>query len=491
VLFFRQIFVDEEKLPFPLAQVGQSIIEYRPSRSEEESARKFRLAVRIAFVVGLLLCARGILSISPEGYSPIPMSPSYYGTNTGIVPGLSVTLSWDPFILCFLMFFPIDVLFTVTVFYAGLNLLVPIVCHWIGLPKPAVGTWTLHILGMGGLVGLAFWPAFFNRGLLADAVHRAFRARTPDETNEPISLRVILLGIVLSFTAFLILFVLGVGEIRSELARHVISITLCMAVILSMLFSHMRLMGEGGWHYHSPWSVGKVVTYSHYHFFTSPARLFKTQPSFLQASHVIHFGAYHSAFAPHLHALDALKVASQTNTSARDVMKAILLTLVVTLVLVIPAYLMIVHYYGFGHGMTPNAWQNFFNYEQAQHAIAYAENPTFFNRIKPWVSVPIGMAIVGFAMYMKREHVRFPFSPVGIVISAGPAYFGNYGTRTIWLPILIVLIVKRVIYRWFGVKFFRERALPVVLHVMMGLMTGMFIYKMIFAAMGRGFMRPY
>ena len=491
VLFFRRVFIGEEKLPFPLAQVGQSIIEYRPSRSEEESARKFRMAVRIAFVVGLLFCARGIWSISPEGYSPIPMKPFYYGTNTGIIPGLSVTLSWDPFLLCFLLFFPIDVLFTVTVFYVGLNIVVPIVFHWIGIPKPPVGTWTLHILGMGGLVGLAFWPAFFNRRLLADRFRRVLHVGTSDDPDEPISLRVITFGMVLSFTAFVVLFVMGIGEIRPELGRHVISIILCMAVILSMLFSHMRLMGEAGWHYHSPWSVGKVITYSHYHFFTSPARLFKTQPSFLAASHVIHFGAYHSAFAPHLHVLDALKVASQTNTNPRDVMKAVFLTLLISLVVMIPGYLIVVHYYGFEHGATPGSWWNFFNYEQAQHAIAYGENPTFFNRIKPWVSIPIGMTIIGFAMYMKREHVRFPFSPVGIVISAGFSYFGNYSTRTIWLPILIVLVVKRVIYRWFGVKFFREKAIPVILHVMMGLMTGMFIYKIIFAAMGHGFMRPY
>jgi hypothetical protein len=94
-------------------------------------------------------------------------------------------------------------------------------------------------------------------------------------------------------------------------------------------------------------------------------------------------------------------------------------------------------------------------------------------------------------MYMKRERVGWPFSPVGVVIAAGLSYFRSYSTGTIWLPILIVLVVKRIIYRWFGVRFFRERVIPVVLFAMMGLMTGMFIYKVIFMALGRGFMRPY
>ena len=54
-----------------------------------------------------------------------------------------------------------------------------------------------------------------------------------------------------------------------------------------------------------------------------------------------------------------------------------------------------------------------------------------------------------------------------------------------------MLVVKLLIYRWFGVRFFRGRVIPVVMHVMMGLMMGMFIYKMLFAAIGRGFMRPF
>ena len=98
---------------------------------------------------------------------------------------------------------------------------------------------------------------------------------------------------------------------------------------------------------------------------------------------------------------------------------------------------------------------------------------------------------MGFVIYMRREHVGFPFSPVGIVICAGHSYFSGYRTGELWFPILIVLLLKRAIYRWFGVRFFGQKVIPVVMHLMMGLMTGMLIFKIIFAAMGRGFMRPY
>jgi hypothetical protein len=124
-------------------------------------------------------------------------------------------------------------------------------------------------------------------------------------------------------------------------------------------------------------------------------------------------------------------------------------------------------------------------------SIANVAIPTIFDKFAPWVSVPVGAAIIGFVMYMKREYLWFPFSAVGVVIAAGLSFFGHYSTTSIWFPIIIVLVVKRVIYRWFGVKFFRERVVPVVLFAMMGLMTGMFIYKMIFAAMGKGFLTLY
>jgi len=220
-------------------------------------------------------------------------------------------------------------------------------------------------------------------------------------------------------------------------------------------------------------------------------RLFRTQASFLTISHVVHFVAFHNAFAPHLHVLDSLKVASQTQTSTRDVMKAVLLTLVIVLVVTIPGYLMLIHYYGFEHGLTSSSWWNFWNYEEPQHGMAYTAIPSIFNRINPGISIPIGWAIIGFVMYMRRERVGFPLSPVGVVMASGLSYFNHYSTYVIWMPIIIVFVVKRVIYRWFGVGFFRQKVIPVLLFGMMGLMTGMFVYKLIFVVMGRGILRPY
>jgi hypothetical protein len=215
--------------------------------------------------------------------------------------------------------------------------------------------------------------------------------------------------------------------------------------------------------------------------------IWNSQSSFLTISHSIHFGSYHNTFGPHLHVFDALRIASHTGTRTREVMRASFITLIIGLLVVVPGYLMLMHYYGFNRSNVTDEWLNFFNYEQPQHIIGYGN---ITGEPFGWVEMVLGFVIFGLVMYVRRNSVIFPIEPVGLLFCGmSGSWFPNWGAPQIWFPIIIVLVVKRMIYRWFGVKFFRERTIPVVLHLMMGLMTGMFIYKMLFAALGKGFLR--
>ena len=489
VLFFRRIFIDREQLPFPLAAVGRNVIECEDVKPEDENARKFRLTVKIAFLIGLLICLPGILSVTPVSWSPIPMNSAYYGTRTGIIKGLSVVLSWDAFVLCFLMFFPLHVLFTVAVVYVGFNIVLPTVWLWLGIPDPGLTAFVSGGFGMGGLLALAVWPVFFNRSLVLDGLKRAFRGGRSPDSRDPFSLRVIMLGMVLSFGAFVYLFIVGIGDVSQSPVRYLLAVVICVFVIVALLMAKIRANAEQGWHYHGFWWLGTTVSRAYVYWLSGPTALWRTQASFLSVSHVLHFGGYHNAFAPHLHLFDALRIASQNGTSTRGLMKAVFLTVLIALVVVIPGYVMLIHYYGFYHGPTTDAWMNFYNYQQAQAIVAYSAIPrSEFN----WPSLAFGFLVVGLVMYLRREHAKFPLSAVGLVMCGiSTSWFPNYSTDVIWLPIIIVLVVKYVIYRWFGVKFFRTRAIPVVTCLMMGLMTGMFIYKLFFAVTGKGFLKPY
>jgi len=490
VLFFRRLFVEEEKLPFPMATAGLTLVEHRPTPSNDVTSRRFLLCIRAAFIAGLLMTLPGVLSVSGEGARSIPMNVYHYSTLISLVPGRAVRIAWDPFVLCFLMFFPVDVLFTVVVLHVTMRLAMPMTLRWLGMATTGgIGDffsegWILHVFGIGGLAGLVFWTLFFNRRRIRDWLLDAVTARRKPRGSNPVGLRVIVVMLVLSAIAFVLLFLYGLGDISDAPVRHLVSSVLVLAVIFGMLFAIMRQSAEAGWQYHSPWTLGKVIGYPHKYYMIHPTPLWHTRGSFFAIGHVLFFGAYHNTFAPHIGLFGALKMAYVNGTKTRDVLKAVVVTLVVTIPLVFVGYLTLIHHFGFEHGYTSAAYANY-TFSQPMLRMAYEATPTLFSAIPPWFGLVVGAVIIGAVMYMKREYVRFPFSPVGVVITAAFSQRG-YGTRDIWFLIVVAFLMKRAIYKWFGVKFFRTRALPVVIYVMMGLMTGMLIYRMLFAAVGRG-----
>jgi len=495
VLFFRELFIEEEKLPFPLASVGQTLIDYRPPTATDAASRRFGLGIRVAFVVGLLICMPGILSVTPESYRPIPMAPQFYGTTTGLIQGQSIRLTWDPFVLCFLMFFPVDVLMTVVVCHVTMRIAMPGLLRWLGLARlGGIGDffsegWMLQVFGIGGLAGLVFWTLFFNRRKIVRSLRQAVRGGRSRDGNSPLGLRTIVIGLVLSASAFVVLFVYGLGDISDDLARHTLSIVIVLAVIFGMLFAIMRQSAEAGFLYHSPWTLGKIIAFPHRFYMVHPAPLWRTQGSFFAIGHCIHFGAYHNTIAPHLGFFSALKIAHLNHTSTRDVLKAAVITLLLSVPLVVIGYLVLIHHFGFEHGTTPATYADY-TFSQPMLRMAYEATPTIFSAVPPWFSVPVGVTLIGVVMYLRREHVRFPFSPVGVVLTAALSTRA-YGTPDIWFAMVIALVVKTAIYRWFGVAFFRTRAMPILVYLMMGLMTGMLIFRILFAAMGYGFLRSY
>ena len=228
VLLLRRTFVEEERLPFPMGTIGQTIIEYRPPEAYA-SSRRLRRAAAVAFALGFLVCLPGLRSVSPETPGPIPINVGYYGTTVGLLPRLYVLITWDPLILCVLMFFSVDILLTVVVCHVGLRIVMPTLLGWMGISLERMGDVgaegiIFHVFGVGGLAGLAFWTIWFNRATLAAAVRQAFAGgRAP---GDPVSSRAVLAGVAISFAAFVALFVYGLGSLGSgvDVLRQSLSI---------------------------------------------------------------------------------------------------------------------------------------------------------------------------------------------------------------------------------------------------------------------------
>ena len=53
--------------------------------------------------------------------------------------------------------------------------------------------------------------------------------------------------------------------------------------------------------------------------------------------------------------------------------------------------------------------------------------------------------------------------------------------RDLWFTVLVAWFLKRMIFKWFGVRFFREKVQPVLVFIAMGLLLGTVIFLVRFA----------
>jgi hypothetical protein len=78
-------------------------------------------------------------------------------------------------------------------------------------------------------------------------------------------------------------------------------------------------------------------------------------------------------------------------------------------------------------------------------------------------------------MYLRREYIWFPLSAVGCYLGATIGGISNLGVNTIWATALAALVVKTVLFRWYGVRTFQMKIVPVVVRALMGMTLGMLL----------------
>lgn len=497
VLLFKPVFVDEEKLPFPLATMAETVIEeQRVAPPADPREKRFKVVLVTAFLVGVLMALPSVVSVSPGYHRPMMPNTAYYSTPVGLASGISATLSYDPLIILFVLFFPLDVLLTAVVTYVGLYVAFPLVMVWMGLQNPDIGRFLVQVIGTGGFLGLAFWSVFFNRRRLWQFVSGR---KDKVEGDQALPGRLVFSLVLVSGLGLVAFMVLGIPwHGYSKFLWGSIACTLLAGfIILVRLIAFMRMRGEMAWAYHSPWSTVKCLSYpeAHYFVYRDPQTdqlqsMFRTQSGFLHGGYVGLFGCYANTYGPHLHVLEAFRLGSRNGTPSRDILIAALITFLLVLVVAFPVYITLVHYFGYDN-CNPGDWSNIFSHAQATWAIGYGEYPSWWAQTQPYIYIPIGFVIIGVIMYLRREYVGFPFSPVGYVMAVCASYNGDWTTSAIWLPMVIAYVVKRVTFKWFGVGWFQGRMAPVLMRVMLGIVTGMAVFLLLFLFLRVGFMKTY
>ena len=95
--------------------------------------------------------------------------------------------------------------------------------------------------------------------------------------------------------------------------------------------------------------------------------------------------------------------------------------------------------------------------------------------------------IVGGLFFLRREFPRFPLSPVGFVLAA-EASTGSapYTPEYVWFSFLLAWMLKSLIFRWLGVRSFREKIQPALIMILCGMIYGMMMYVCRLLALGLG-----
>jgi len=496
LLLFRKRFIEHERLPFVWSQPAISII------NGPESGRRTR-AQWILFALGLAICLPSVLFISPTGESLTGWScPPWAGeveglrggwdlTGLNLLPGTTLRLWWGPVVLTLFLLFPVDVLMTVALTHILLVILLPSLMQSFGISVgPALlSGFVRHGLRFGGAVGLLFWSVWFNRRTLWGYVRSLWGGRPTDApSQDELGRKKVFLIFLAGLVGF---FLLGLH------ATSAVEMALLTCLILIFTFSQIRqriaglpMTYDNNFGSHMMVSIERDFLGTHFGVASRDPTVSVTGDGF--GTHWMQWGfnGQLKSLGPHNMLLEAFKVGHELRVHARDIAKAILLAMLVVAAVTPALFIYLMHLYGYENNFVGQLTTGQDFGQWSERAASYSIHSTsqvfkykgvegFYETYKVIFQTVYGVIIVGVLFHLRREYPRFPFSPVGVVIAA-EFYYSTRGmpfsADMVWFSYLLAWIIKALIFRWVGVKSFRERIVPGVIMVLCGMILGMMVY---------------
>ena len=554
-LVFRKRWVEEERLPFPMAQYPITLIG-DGSAAHDRSVFAGR-APWIAFGIGLALCAYSLIRISPTNFQSVEPGITYLFapqlqtrvdlTGYRFVPDFTFLIWLSPFALLFIIFAPSEVMLTMLVTFFIINVLLNWIIAWFGLHTEGLVDYLSRGLTLGGVAGLVFWSFVFNWKTLARLFAAFFRGTKGPEEGRIWSLRTALIAfwavsmllavaiyprnfgsyftatsrwLLLGGTAFVFLYVLlsrlyerrDASEDVPLGARSLILLIACLglsfvaltlpgrtiglvmagsAVAFSYVFGSMRIHAENPMTDLDFYHAGRLDAAIQARYLPGPSapgvaapenHWWNTPEGVESQFYGWGFASFFRIYGPQGWFLGAFKVGHDTGTRANDILKAIVFALLVGALVAAPMTLHYGYKYGYSTGRPLSTWsEDTFTWMNRTYIFGTSpmEPPIHFDRSKLYTLPLMCFVVVGVLMYLRREYSWWPFHPVGFVTAGFLA--GNMGNPgSFWFTIFIAWLLKRQIFRWFGVRFFRQRVQPLFVFAMMGIVMGIIIYLLRF-----------
>jgi hypothetical protein len=507
LLMFRRRWIEHERLPFPWAMPALSVIQ-----GQAVSRRQW-----VAWLIGVGLCVPGIIyaSLQVGAIAPIPMLPwsGHQGTifggydlsSLGLLYKTSLVLYWCPFILAMYLLLPTDVLLTIVLTYVLAALMGQSLLLSMGMDigKTVLDSFRYWGIRSGGCAGLLIWGLYFNRKTIWTYFKGLVGAGRPTHPDQQDELgRGLVSGVFLAGLAGF--FFLGCYSTSWPMMLFL------MFWVLVYAFAQVRQRAEGmlityenNVTSHQLVSLQRDVLHDHPNLVGNPQ-----YPDAVATGHAwgVHWMAWAFAgqlktFGPQNMLIEIFKIAHEVRANVRQIGLAILLAVVVVALLTPPLYVKLIYLYGF-ENTYQEGWSAYNSFTQwSERACSYGIHSASRVYINPgagnwfmvyqapiWMLICIG--IVGVLTYLRREYVWFPFSPVGFVLASEVV-----GTRVMyytpdnmWFTILLAWVIKKLVFRWLGVRYYNERMLPALLYLLMGIMFGMLLYLLKYVSLGKGFL---
>jgi hypothetical protein len=258
------IYVETEKLPFPMATVSASVITTLSERGKDETPL-FAIAASIGLIYGLLAYAIPLISSSVFGIPITTIPIPWIDLNTffeRFLPGSSIGISTDAFVFVFGFMVPPTITFSMfvgslAVWVVGSNIALRFVPEWAAAWRPTssisynmvwatIYVWVYPFIGMAIAASVIF--LFKERASIVRAV-RALSSLSRTERADYPSLTLTLGSFVGSVLLFGGLFYLLVGDTLMTVAAV---LALIAWNFLTMLING-RATGEAGYSFSAPY----------------------------------------------------------------------------------------------------------------------------------------------------------------------------------------------------------------------------------------------
>jgi hypothetical protein len=315
---------------------------------------------------------------------------------------------------------------------------------------------------IGGTVGLVLMTLILSRKYIADTFKSAMgRGGANSDSNEPMTYRTAYLILVISFISLVGLFMFsGLGIAAAILMPLTTFIAFMMGVIVYSRVGYQISYNNrwGTFLYKALWPTLPET----------PTREWTL--SFYLSTNYASNGADYGWGAPVFSTMSSYRMADLTGVSNKNVLKAVMLSSVITPLTAVIGCLVVVYKFGFS-GLQIGGGGGAFGCSSLTSCPSLS-NVAVSPTSDPWIPYAVAGALFVTALaVLHARFVWFPFEPIGFLLATN----GRALLEGVWIMFLVAWVVKMATLRIGGSKVYENYGIPVAAGFIVSYMALIFV----------------